>query len=80
MTTNTKITELGRVQVSESIEAIVGVGGANNDVYIISKFVTSPTYTGWAKGGIAVPADMLPEFLRLFGTENLKYALEEVNG
>jgi len=76
--TASKFKELGRVQTSDSIQVVVSeVYGDDKKLagFSINKYIESERYTGFTKG-VYVPADMLPDFLRIFGEEDLKFALE----
>ncbi|MBM4401350.1 MAG: hypothetical protein FJ045_05305 [Crenarchaeota archaeon] len=68
------LTEIGRIQITGNFEVVLSLT-EDKSTYILSKYIKSLEYTGWAKGAIAVPVDMVVDFLGLFGSENLKFAL-----
>ena len=71
--------EVGRVRVGDSTEVVLSrvVRGKEFRGYSVTKFVTTPEFTGWAKGTF-IPEDYITDFLKLFPKKELEYALEDL--
>jgi len=77
---NQEFKEIGRVQTSDSKSAVLSEllqKGKVKGVFI-SNYINSQGYVGFEKGGVKLPADCITEFLKLFGADTLKEALEEL--
>lgn len=75
-----KFEEMGRVKTNDTNFVVVSNMSDDKEHrgYSISKYIESETYTGFTKGGAAIPDDSIVEFLKLFGKENLQEALDSI--
>lgn len=66
--TDTKFEEVGRVgDVTDASDIVVSkvIRDGKLDGFLISKYVKTDKYTGFAKGGIMIPDDRLAELVEL---------------
>jgi len=65
---STEYKEIGRISVSDSTYIVLSSVHSDGELkgYNISKFISTEHYTGFAKGGISIPADSLEDFLGTF--------------
>lgn len=74
--------EIGRIQLTDSRWLVLSELTKDKEVIglVISKYVESPGYTGFEKGGgTMINAEMTTDFLAMFGKQELEWALEKVN-
>lgn len=79
MPNNAEYKEIGRVRVSDKVEVVLSEVHRNDKLqgFSLNKYVTSDEYTGFGKG-VFIPDDKLIDFLKLFGPEDLQYALDDI--
>lgn len=72
--------EIGRVKINDTTWIVISemLKGKDCKGYSISKYQESEAYTGWMKGGVSVSSEYVIDFLKLFGKDNLKEALDDL--
>jgi hypothetical protein len=72
--------EIGRVRVSDTTEAVLSGLRRNGKIVGLSmnKHVVSEKFTGFGKG-VYVPNELITDFLKLFGRDELKAAIEDLD-
>ena len=75
-----KFEEISRIKTKDGTFVVVSnmLNDKEHRGYTIGKYIESEAYTGFTKGGVSIPDDNIVEFLKLFGKENLQYALEDI--
>lgn len=71
--------EIGRMPVSDTTEVVLSEVYRDKELrgFTIGKYITTLTYTGFAKGAVYIPEDLLPDFLKLFPKDDLQLALPD---
>lgn len=71
--------KIGEVKASDASDVVLSELHKDGKLkgYIVSKFVNTEKYTGFAKGGVTIPEERIVEFLKLFPKDLLQDALEE---
>lgn len=70
--------ELGRIRTTDTTELVMSevYEGRECKGILLSKYITTEKYTGFAKGGVLIPSDSTIDFLKLFPKEDLELALQ----
>jgi hypothetical protein len=77
-TSSTVFEEVGRLKVSDINTVVVSKCLRSGEFrgYSVTKYITSPEYTGWAKG-LFIPEEGMVEFLSLFDVGDLEEAVRQ---